>query len=233
MDVALRELLLNNLIEASKIKDKVAIYNKDQNITYSELYRRVSIISENIINTHGTTNEVFGIRMADTLNAFTLILALIFSNKTILPLPMEIPDDKAEKIIDDIKPISVFYDDYSDNNSINFNDYMQNTNGKVKQVEYSNESNFIIIMTSGTTGTPKGCCLKDGAFLGRISDLHSKFGFTDSDNFLFSSNYSFDVSYTQILTWLFGKGSITIQKKADNFRNIPLIVKSSATKMFL
>lgn len=37
MDVALRELLLNNLIEASKIKDKVAIYNKDQNITYSEL----------------------------------------------------------------------------------------------------------------------------------------------------------------------------------------------------
>ena len=225
MDVALRELLLNNLIEASKIKDKVAIYNKDQNITYSELYRRVSIISENIINTHGTTNEVFGIRMADTLNAFTLILALIFSNKTILPLPMEIPDDKAEKIIDDIKPISVFYDDYSDNNSINFNDYMQNTNGKVKQVEYSNESNFIIIMTSGTTGTPKGCCLKDGAFLGRISDLHSKFGFTDSDNFLFSSNYSFDVSYTQILTWLFGKGSITIQKKADNFRNIPEYVR--------
>lgn len=225
MDVALRELLLNNLIEASKIKDKVAIYNKDQNITYSELYRRVSIISENIINTHGTTNEVFGIRMADTLNAFTLILALIFSNKTILPLPMEIPDDKAEKIIDDIKPIGVFYDDYSDNNSINFNDYMQNTNGKVKQVEYSNESNFIIIMTSGTTGTPKGCCLKDGAFLGRISDLHSKFGFTDSDNFLFSSNYSFDVSYTQILTWLFGKGSITIQKKADNFRNIPEYVR--------
>ena len=225
MDVALRELLLNNLIEASKIKDKVAIYNKDQNITYSELYRRVSIISENIINTHGTTNEVFGIRMADTLNAFTLILALIFSNKTILPLPMEIPDDKAENIIDDIKPIGVFYDDYSDNNSINFNDYIQNTNGKVKQVEYSNESNFIIIMTSGTTGTPKGCCLKDGAFLGRISDLHSKFGFTDSDNFLFSSNYSFDVSYTQILTWLFGKGSITIQKKADNFRNIPEYVR--------
>lgn len=139
MDVALRELLLNNLIEASKIKDKVAIYNKDQNITYSELYRRVSIISENIINTHGTTNEVFGIRMADTLNAFTLILALIFSNKTILPLPMEIPDDKAENVIDDIKPIGVFYDDYSDNNSINFNDYIQNTNGKVKQVEYSNE----------------------------------------------------------------------------------------------
>lgn len=225
MGVALREILLNNLIEASNIKDKIAIYNKDQNITYSELYRRVSVISENIINTYGTTNEVFGIRMADTLNAFTLILALIFSNKTILPLPMEIPDDKAEKIIDDIKPIRVFYDDYSDNNSINFNDYVNNTIGKVKVVEYSNDSNFIIIMTSGTTGTPKGCCLKDGAFLGRISDLHSKFGFTDSDNFLFSSNYSFDVSYTQILTWLFGKGSITIQKKDDNFRNIPEYVR--------
>lgn len=225
MGVALREVLLNNLIEASKVKDKIAIYSKDRNITYSELYRRVSIISENIINTYGTANEVVGIRMADTLNAFTLILALIFSNKTILPLPMEIPDDKAEKIIDDIKPIGIFYDDYSDNNSINFNNYVNETVGKVKAVEYSDESKFIIIMTSGTTGTPKGCCLTDGAFLGRISDLHCRFGFTDSDNFLFSSNYSFDVSYTQILTWLFGKGSITIQKKEDNFRNIPEYVK--------
>ena len=82
MGVALREVLLNNLIEASKVEDKIAIYSKDRNITYSELYRRVSIISENIINTYGTANEVVGIRMADTLNAFALILALIFSNKT-------------------------------------------------------------------------------------------------------------------------------------------------------
>ena len=68
----------------------------------------MSVISKNIVKTYGATNEVFAIRMKDTLNAFTLILALIFSNKIILPLPMEIPDDKAKKIIDDIQPIGIF-----------------------------------------------------------------------------------------------------------------------------
>ncbi|MFA6939524.1 MAG: AMP-binding protein [Clostridiaceae bacterium] len=223
-----REMLLNNLQDFRDDNQKIAIYSKDNNITYNQLSYEVLNLSQKIIEKYGSDNQVFAIRMGDALNSFKMILALIFSNKTILPIPLEIPEDKANIIINDIKPAVIFLDDRKTyENSIAFSEFdKESAQNNFCPINYSDDSNFIIIMTSGTTGNPKGCCLTDNAFLGRVNALYKKFGFDESDNFLFSSNYSFDVSYTQILTWLFGKGSITIQKKGDDFRSIPDYVNS-------
>ncbi|HEC2173371.1 TPA: non-ribosomal peptide synthetase [Staphylococcus delphini] len=222
-----RWILFNNLKEGSKIKDKIAIYSKKKNLTYREFYQRVSTISQNIIEKYGASNEIFAVRLENTFDAFILIWGLIFANKTILPLPKEIPDEKAKRIIKDINPIGIFFDHSNDyDNSIYFECFEVFSGSDFIPVDYSNENNFIVIMTSGTTGNAKGCCLTDESFLGRIETLFTKFGFCEQDNFLFSSNYSFDVSYTQIITWLFGMGSVTIQEKEDDFRSIPDYINS-------
>lgn len=219
--VSYREKLLFNLLDES-IDEKIAIYSKNGNVTYGNLRKSVLNTTQKIGEKYGFENEVIAVRMSNIENAFKLILSLIFANKTILPLPLEVPEEKADSIIKDIQPIAIFTDyQNSLENSMDFSKFTENIHEyNFKEAIYDDDSDFIIITTSGTTGVPKGCCLKDKAFLGRIFDLYKSFGFKSCDNFLFSSNYSFDVSYTQILTWLFGQGSITIQRKEEDYRVI-------------
>ena len=221
-----RGKLFENLVKKSE-DDKVAIYNKSHNFTYKELREDILNISQQIVNVFGPENEVFSVRMENIVDSFRAILGLIFANKTILPIPLEVPEDKAMKSISEVGPVAIFTDTldcYED--GVNFKNFIKkDSDTHFDPLPYHDESKFIIIMTSGTTGTPKGCCLQDKSFLGRINYLQKKFGFNNSDNFLFSSNYSFDVSYTQILTWLFGLGSITIQEKGEDYRSIPSYVK--------
>ena len=103
-----REMLLNNLKAFCDDEQKIAIYSKDCNISYKQLNDEVLDLSQNIIDNYGTDNEVIAVRMKDSLNSFEMILALLFSNKIVLPVPLEVPDDKAVAIFKDIKPLVIF-----------------------------------------------------------------------------------------------------------------------------
>ena len=90
-----REMLLNNLKAFCDDEQKIAIYSKDCNISYKQLNDEVLDLSQNIIDNYGTDNEVIAVRMKDSLNSFEMILALLFSNKIVLPVPLEVQIGRA------------------------------------------------------------------------------------------------------------------------------------------
>lgn len=79
-------------------------------------------------------------------------------------------------------------------------------------------------MTSGTTGAPKGCLLGDEQIIGRVFQLQEKFG-DENDVILFSTNYSFDVSYSEIFAWPIYGGKLVIMDDGDKFDSIPAYIE--------
>lgn len=148
-----RHQLLEKLkVNAEKKQDKVAVFNKTGNITYGELNTIVMGLSNKIIEKFGSGNDLIALRVNDNLEALLTILGLTFANKTVLPIPYEIPDDKFNQIISDLNPAGIITDsvlEYKKSitlESLKKSDDLQ----KEYSIQFNDESNFIVIMTSGT-----------------------------------------------------------------------------------
>ena len=76
------------------------------------------------------------------------------------------------------------------------------------QDNYRDQNISYVLYTSGTTGKPKGCLLEDKSLIQKLITLDNTFPFKENDNYLFSTNYSFDVSITEIFGWVFGEGRL-------------------------
>ena len=232
----LRQLLIERLEKYAKtMPAQPAIEGIDETLTYLELANLVKSRSYFLRQRLGTNNLPVAIRLKDKKEVLITMLALIKAGKALLPLPYEIPEDKVIHIIKTIGPQALItekelqHHDIGDSLFIPFETLQQFTYQLEKDrdmpVTYRPENIFCILMTSGTTGMPKGCQLSDQAFLGRIFDLAEAFPMTAGDKFLFSGNYSFDVTFTQMFCWLFGEGTIVIQDERDKFNKIPRYIE--------
>lgn len=230
----LRQFIFDKLEEKlRKCSQKIAIESMDGSLTYQEVSQIVKIRANYFLQELGNGNLPVGIRLKDKKEVLLTMLALIKAGKTILPLPYEIPEDKVSVIVANICPQAIISEQELAMNHIHNCTFialeklqqLKDIQAHHIEVDYHNENIFCILMTSGTTGIPKGCQLSDYAFLGRIADLAEYFPMAVGDKFLFSGNYSFDVTFTQMFCWLFGEGSIVIQSANDKFNKIPQYVE--------
>lgn len=232
-----RQYIIKKLEENSKkYPKKIAIEEMDGSLTFQEIYRLVKNRSYLLRKELGDENVPVAIRLKDKKEILLTMLALIKIGKTILPLPYEVPEDKASIVIDDIRPQALISE-----NDININiknkytfidiekckqlKNIESIDDRDNDISYNDDNIFCILMTSGTTGVPKGCQLSDKSFLGRIYDLSEYFPMTEGDKFMFFGNYSFDVTFTQMFCWLFGEGNIVIPRDKDKFDKIPQYVE--------
>lgn len=224
-----RKVLLDKIdYYAKSTPDAIALEAINKKLTYLEFKNQIDIISEGVrVCSDGFGNNIIGIRMTDKFNVIPLIYALLQAGKTILPLPKEIPDEKVELILNEIRPEFLISDmdlTLTQNKVVKYRDLF-----KIKKIETkfkASEKNSVtlLLMTSGTTGIPKGCVLEDKQIISRVFQLQKLFG-DRKDVILFSSNYSFDVSYSEIFAWPIFGGKLVVMGETDKFDTIPSYIQ--------
>lgn len=224
-----RKILLDKITYYSEFSpDEIALESIDRRLTYLEFKNEVEVIFEGVKEYSSSLgNNIIGIRMADKFNVVPLIYGLLKAGKTILPLPNEIPDEKVETILKEIQPEFLISDGditFKSTKVIKYRALLDVQKFKTECKIARENSVALLLMTSGTTGVPKGCLLEDKQIIGRVFQLQKLFG-DRKDVILFSTNYSFDVSYSEIFAWPILGGKLVIMGEGDKFDTIPKYIQ--------
>ncbi|KLI02638.1 hypothetical protein SINU_06975, partial [Sporolactobacillus inulinus CASD] len=207
---------------AEKKPNKILVYSKNGEQTYNQFLNEINCMASQILKSFSKDNKIIAIRINDNVQVTKLIFSLWLAGKTVLPLPKQIPFEKAIKIYSKIKPCAVITDfEYSFPSAFSIDKLQYSDSNLMPNLKYRDDDVLVILMTSGTTGDPKGCILTDNALISRFFHLIDVINFQEEDNYLFSANYSFDAAYCQLLGWVFSGGSLTILDESDSFLKIP------------
>ncbi|MBD0259727.1 MAG: AMP-binding protein, partial [Cytophagales bacterium] len=67
-----------------------------------------------------------------------------------------------------------------------------------------------VIYTSGSTGRPKGVMVEHGSLSDKLQSLVHRYGFGRHDVCLLKTSYTFDVSVTELLGWIYCGGAVAV-----------------------
>ncbi|HDR4726501.1 non-ribosomal peptide synthetase [Bacillus cereus group sp. Sample62] len=213
-----REYLIKKLEEHANVNPmKIAVKCKDKELTYQQFNQMTNYVAKNLLRKTGGENVIIPLRTRDNLNTLISIFGILKAGAAWLPMAKEITHAKCQAILSEIET-SFFITDFETENFgkkiIQASTLMSQNNSNLEyeraQDNYRDQNISYVLYTSGTTGKPKGCLLEDKSLIQKLITLDNTFPFKENDNYLFSTNYSFDVSITEIFGWVFGGGTITL-----------------------
>ena len=173
-------------------------------------------VAKNLLRKTGGENVIIPLRTRNNLNTLISIFGILKAGAAWLPMAKEITHAKCQDILSEIET-SLFITDFETENFgkkiIQASTLMSQNNSNLEyeraQDNYRDQNISYVLYTSGTTGKPKGCLLEDKSLIQKLITLDNTFPFKENDNYLFSTNYSFDVSITEIFGWVFGGATDT------------------------
>ncbi|MGR5975188.1 AMP-binding protein [Bacillus paranthracis] len=207
-----REYLIKKLEEHANVNPmKIAVKCKDKELTYQQFNQMTNYVAKNLLRKTGGENVIIPLRTRNNLNTLISIFGILKAGAAWLPMAKEITHAKCQAILSEIET-SFFITDFETENFgkkiIQASTLMSQNNSNLEyeraQDNYRDQNISYVLYTSGTTGKPKGCLLEDKSLIQKLITLDNTFPFKENDNYLFSTNYSFDVSITEIFGWVFG-----------------------------
>ncbi len=83
-------------------------------------------------------------------------------------------------------------------------------NPRIDQVHCEPRDLAYVIYTSGSTGRPKGVLVEHGSLSNLLSNMQREFPVAPGDTYLLKTNFTFDVSLTEIFGWILGGARLAI-----------------------
>ncbi|MFJ7979659.1 AMP-binding protein [Lysinibacillus xylanilyticus] len=205
--IKLHELLLN---AKNQYGDKIAIRDKYNEITYSELYESVV----NFSNQLNYNNQPIAIVGKKCINTVIQIFAILESGNYYIPIDPNTPEEKQNYILNKANAVALIKNNeiYSlkhDNSMIPFENKLKN-----------GDSIAYVIFTSGSTGKPKGVIETHNQVMNTLDDLKRRLNLSNNDNFLCLAAFNFDLSVFDIFGSVYVGGTLTIIEDQRDLKDI-------------
>lgn len=211
---------INEIFEdqVRKTPENIALVCRNKRLTYQELNERSNNLAKVLRSKGVKADTIVGIMTNRSVEMITGIFAILKAGGAYLPLSPELPKDRLEFILKDCKTyillsqkkisnqIDIEIENiYLDNECIYYK--KSNINGIIN---VSSDNIAYIIYTSGSTGKPKGVIVQHKSVINILYTLQKKYPFLENDSYLFKTNYTFDVSVTEVFGWFLGNGKLVI-----------------------
>ena len=201
--------LLHELLWASsvKFKDKIAIRDKQQEITYKELSEAASDLAKEIT----CINQPIAIVARRSIQTVIQIFAVLQSGNYYIPIDPEYPQERIDYILEKTNARVLINGDqlfwlHQENIEIPFNEKIKGDD----RIAY-------VIFTSGSTGLPKGVVETHYQVMNTLYDLKNRLFLNEEDNFLCLASFTFDLSVFDIFGSVLVGGTLFIAEDQRDF----------------
>lgn len=212
---------------AVQLPNKVAIYSSNEVIKNKDLF---NLIKNRAMDIKQNSNSYYiGIDTHRSIKTLINIYAITYCGRAFVPINMEQSLNRNKLIIKELN-IDCILTDSSISSTITGDVKLLGFPNNVK----SNQNRFIyrkpnlrdtayIIYTSGSTGKPKGVKINRNSMYKSIYQFCKDFGWNSKDKFILKTNLSFDVSLTEVWSWIYTNSSLYIPSDNVEYNSDELI----------
>lgn len=230
----LHDGFLNNIVHNA---EKTAVYSSGKYYTYQQLSYYVAAIQTYLLKeikvSHG---EIIAIAMDKGIWQVASVLGILASGATYLPIDIEQPIDRIEKILETARVHYVLTCEGEKELKQKYQrirvDKLTVKEERIQPLSISPEQAAYVIFTSGSTGIPKGVVINHRAALNTIDDINQKFSINNEDKVLALANLAFDLSVYDLFGMLNVGGTIVfpdIERKKNPKHWAEIIEKEKVT----
>ena len=216
-----------NLVEyfentVRKHADKIAVYDKERDITFSGLEQKCKLFASEILSRKNVIKRPIAIYLNKSIESVYSDLAVIYSGNFYMNLDVKTPVTRIKNILELVCPEVIITNNQFEKNiqdivpketvvinldSVDFGEIVRDDNMLSARLGTLIDTDpLCIINTSGSTGTPKGVVLNHRSFVDFTEWADDTFSFTDEEIIGSLSPLVFDI-YSFELCMLMAKGS--------------------------
>lgn len=219
-DSLLHELFTRNV---NAYRDKVAIVDVDENVTYGELYEYCKNIADEILQRSSIGSEPVVIGFDKSWKQIASVLATSMAGKYYVPLSTSSPIARNIEIIDECNAGLLIFQTESEKErflGLEFKCnpiFLDHIDAKpLKDFSPQNTDNSetaYVIFTSGSTGKPKGVSISHKSVVNTCLDFNKRFSIKDSVITFAVSALNFDLSVWDIFGTFYSGGMLVLCKE--------------------
>lgn len=218
------KLLMTDFLENMRMDpEKIAVIDgiAQEKISYQDLYAKAMAIADLLAKRGVQPGDYIGITLPRGCEQIYALLGILFSGAVYVPIGVNQPEDRRKKIYRQIGIKGIVTDTKTWNSSLanegipiwNVNE-VEKTVPSREPVLVSPKDSAYVIMTSGSTGIPKGVEICHESAVNTIDDINRSYRISSKDTVLMVSAIDFDLSVYDVFGMLSAGGKLVILDEA-------------------
>jgi amino acid adenylation domain-containing protein len=188
--------------QAQRTPDAAALIRSDMTgMSYKELEQKAGRLAVQLIERGILPGDIAAVKMERSFEMVISIFAILKAGAAYLPIDPDYPGERIRYILADSRA-KILLSELPESNSVE---------GKGRALPAGSSADIAyVIFTSGSTGKPKGTLVSHRSAVNILHHLEELYPIRERGVYLLKTNYTFDVSVTELFGWFFGGGQLAI-----------------------